>query len=275
MCALAAVLVVPAVVAAADYTVAPGDTLWDLADRFGTTPEELGSLNGVDDPRYLRIGQILRVPEAADGLGLASSAGGGAHDVYEVVAGDTLAAIAGRFGLSTAALAQANGLDDPNWIVSGQVLTVPSVGASTVPSALFGRRSTSPEVLGLVPVFERWADANGLPRDLIKALSYLESGWDNTAVSSVGALGLGQLMPDTVDFVNDVLLAGTDLDPAVPEENVRMSARFLRYLLEATGNEDDALASYYQGLGAVRSIGWYDDTHRYVANVQALRSHFR
>lgn len=272
ICSLSVVLVVPAVVAAANYTVGPGDTLWDIADRFGTTVEELGSLNAIDDPNLLHIGQVLRVPDvAAEGVPSSS-----APEVYQVAAGDTLAAIAGRYGLSASALAQANGLSDPNWIVSGQVLTVPMPGdVLGVPAALFGGRSSDEAVRGLVPVFDRWADANGLPRDLLKALSYLESGWDNSAVSSVGALGLGQLMPDTVAFVNQVLLGGTRLDPAVPEENVRMSARYLRYLFEAAGNEDDALASYYQGLGAVRSIGWYDDTHRYVANIQALRGHFR
>lgn len=272
ICSLSAILVAPAVVAAANYTVAPGDTLWGLADRFGTTVEELASLNGVQDPQFLRIGQVLRVPDPVE----EAVAGGAVHEVYQVAAGDTLHGIAGRFGLTASALASANGLDDPNWIISGQVLTLPSPGGETlVPQALFGRHAADETVVALVPVFDRWADANGLPRDLLKALSYLESGWDNGAVSYVGAMGLGQLMPDTVDFVNQVLLGGTDLDPTVPEENVRMSARYLRYLLEAAGNEDDALASYYQGLAAVRSIGWYDDTHRYVANVQALRGHFR
>lgn len=271
---LSALVAVPAFVAAANYTIAPGDTLWDLADRFGTTPEELASLNGVDDPRLLRVGQVLRVPDPADAAGPAGAVAA-VHEVYEVASGDTLVAIAGRFGLSTAALAQANGLDDPNWIVSGQRLALPRADLPKLPAALFGRRANDADVVALVPVFERWADANGLPRDLLKALSYLESGWDNSAVSSAGALGLGQLMPDTVDFVNGVLLGGTRLDPAVPEDNVRMSARYLRYLLEAAGNENDALASYYQGLAAVRSIGWYDDTHRYVANIQALRAHFR
>ena len=54
-----------------------------------------------------------------------------------------------------------------------------------------------------------------------------------------------------------------------------MEARYLRYLLEETGgNTDQALASYYQGLGSVRSRGWNDDTKQYVANITALRHWF-
>ncbi len=50
---------------------------------------------------------------------------------------------------------------------------------------------------------------------------------------------------------------------------------YLKHLLEQTGgDESTAIAGYYQGLGAVRSRGLFDDTKQYVANVQALRSRF-
>ena len=47
-----------------------------------------------------------------------------------------------------------------------------------------------------------------------------------------------------------------------------------RLLDESGGDESTAIASYYQGLGSVRSRGMFDDTRRYVADVQALRSRF-
>ena len=50
---------------------------------------------------------------------------------------------------------------------------------------------------------------------------------------------------------------------------------YLQHLLRETGgDENSAIAGYYQGLGSVRSRGLFDDTQRYVANVQALRSRF-
>jgi soluble lytic murein transglycosylase-like protein len=81
-------------------------------------------------------------------------------------------------------------------------------------------------------------------------------------------------MPDTVDFMNAVLR--TKLDPRVPEHNIRMSARFLRYLLDQNrGRADSALAAYYQGLRSVRERGVFAETRQYVATVLAVRPAFR
>ena len=63
------------------------------------------------------------------GPGLAASATPGTP--YRIVAGDTLSGIAGRFGTTTAALASANNIANPDRIYAGQVITVPSGGAPT------------------------------------------------------------------------------------------------------------------------------------------------
>ena len=47
-----------------------------------------------------------------------------------------------------------------------------------------------------------------------------------------------------------------------------------RLLTDAGGDESSAIAGYYQGLASVKERGMYDDTARYVDNVQALRSRF-
>ncbi|MEB3100807.1 3D domain-containing protein [Ferviditalea candida] len=44
------------------YTVAAGDTLYRIAMNYGTTVDQLMSANGIDDPRLLQVGQILRLP---------------------------------------------------------------------------------------------------------------------------------------------------------------------------------------------------------------------
>ena len=114
----------------------------------------------------------------------------------------------------------------------------------------------------------------GVPRDLLEALTWLESGWQNDVVSSTGAVGIGQLMPATVDLVNDVLLH-TSLDPRHADDNIRMSARYLKFLLDRTPDSSTALAAYYQGLASVQRNGVWAPTATYVGAVQALRPHFR
>ena len=83
-----------------------------------------------------------------------------------------------------------------------------------------------------------------------------------------------QVMPGTWDYIQQNLAAGP-LDPNSATDNVHAGVLYLRRLLDETGGDEaTAIAGYYQGLGAVRSRGLFEDTKRYVANVQALRSRF-
>jgi soluble lytic murein transglycosylase-like protein len=122
-------------------------------------------------------------------------------------------------------------------------------------------------------VFDQWAAEYGVPADLLKATTWLESGWQSDVVSSTGAVGIGQLMPGTVDMLNDMM--GTDLSVWVPEHNIRLAARNLRFLLDLTGGDTSrALAGYYQGLGSVDRNGLYPSTLAYINGVQGLRHRF-
>jgi soluble lytic murein transglycosylase-like protein len=83
-----------------------------------------------------------------------------------------------------------------------------------------------------------------------------------------------QVMPGTWDYVQRNL-ASRQLDPASATDNVHAGVLYLKRLLDETGgDESTAIAGYYQGLQSVRDRGFYDDTSRYVENVQALRSRF-
>ncbi len=190
--------------------------------------------------------------------------------------GDTLSSIAARYGTTSSAIARANRLRNPNVIVIGKKLAIPSgTAASGSTGGYPAKLRAHPERLALRSSFERWSQRYGVPTDLLEALAWVESGWQSAVVSRTGAKGVGQLMPATVDHVR-LLIGVKALDPANPDDNIRMSARFLRFLLDGTGGDANvALAAYYQGLRSVRTSPILGETKQYVATVAAYRPFFR
>ena len=95
----------------------------------------------------------------------------------------------------------------------------------------------------------------------------VESGFNPEAVSPVGAIGLGQLMPATADALG--------VDPHDPEENLRGSARYLLTQLATFGSAELALAAYNAGPEAVERYGGippYAETEGHIAKVLSLTS---
>lgn len=253
----------------ARYLVRPGDTLSDIAAALGVDEDALVAANGLADPNRIIAGSRLELPGSGSGTGPA----GGVHVVR---LGETLSDIAAGAGVSTSALARANGIDDANFVLVGRRLIVPaatSSGGGGSSSGLPARLVADPGRLALMDTFDHWAAHYDVPADLAKAVTWLESGWQSEAVSSTGAVGIGQLMPDTSDFMS--VLIGQWLDPNDTEDNIRMSIRYLRWLLDRTGgNTNRALAGYYQGFASIEARGMYAETLVYVSGVQALRSRF-
>lgn len=91
------------------YTVKAGDSLWNIANQYGITVDELKNLNNLTS-NTLSIGQILKVP--SDG------------NTYTVKSGDSLWSIANRYGTSVNTLKSLNGLTS-NTLSIGQVLRLP------------------------------------------------------------------------------------------------------------------------------------------------------
>ena len=97
------------------YYVKSGDTLSEIASKFGTNYQTLASLNNIANPNYLYVGQAIKVP-GNNGTGVATSR------TYVVKAGDSFWLIANKLGLNMATLASANGLSLSSVIHPGQVL---------------------------------------------------------------------------------------------------------------------------------------------------------
>ena len=131
----------------------------------------------------------------------------------------------------------------------------------------------TPQRLGAADI-QSVASQYGVSPSLAAAIAWQESGFNNGMVSSANARGVMQVMPGTWDYVEQNL-AGRKLDTASATDNVHAGVLYLQHLLQQTGGDENAaIAGYYQGLGSVQSRGLFDDTQKYVANVQALRSRF-
>lgn len=270
-----------------DHIVVPGEYLGSIAERYDTTVRRLLELNPVADPNRVRIGQRLILPVTAPPVTappVTAPAAAATPTTTAVTAPaartvtlvdhtveprEHLTSIADRYGTTVRAIAEANGLRNPNVVRVGVTLKVPVPVSNRLPDRL----RASPERLALRPTFVRWAGEYGVPADLLQAMCWLESGWQLDRVSSVGALGICQFMPSTAVFIS--ALVGVPLDPQVAEEGIRLGARYLRYLLDRTGGDEAAsLAGYVQGLRSVAERGRYGETQDYVDAVLALRERF-
>lgn len=140
--ATSAVVVLAAVPAgAATYQVRSGDSLSVIARRHGVAIDALAAANGIRDLNRIREGQVLVIPGTATPAAPSTAAPSASGATYQVRSGDTLGAIARRFGQRLDALAAANGISDPHRIRVGQVLQVggrnptPPTAASPTPAA--------------------------------------------------------------------------------------------------------------------------------------------
>lgn len=240
---------------AATYVVREGDRLSSIAARKGTTVGALVRINRLDDPDLIVAGQRLRI-----------GGGGRAAGAHTVRAGETLSQIAARYGTSVNALARANGLKNPNLIVAGSRLRVPSGGAGRV-------TRPTPAPTSIAGSLIAHAQAHGVPPALVKAIAWQESGWSQAARSSVGAVGVMQVMPATARWINRYLAAGHNLDVHHADDNIHLGVIYLKHLLDTQSSVPRALAAYYSGPG---SLGPRLNAGQkaYVRNVLALMKRF-
>ena len=156
-----------ALVTGSTYIVQPGDTLEAIGRRLGIPWLRIAQLNDIKDPTRLQAGQVLDIPDAAppavtppadapapeqaapppleppaavQPADAAPQVAPQPPTTYTVQAGDALASIAGRFGLTWQTLAQWNGLNAKSILRIGQVLrlTAPAQDSLSAIAARFG-----------------------------------------------------------------------------------------------------------------------------------------
>jgi soluble lytic murein transglycosylase-like protein len=118
------------------------------------------------------------------------------------------------------------------------------------------------------------AQQHDVDHELIKAIIATESGFDASAVSPKGAVGLMQLMPPTAERFGVVPLGSRTVGDRLndPSINIQAGTRYLRYLLNLFPGEIElVLAAYNAGEGAVKRAGnrvpEFRETRNYVQTV--------
>jgi LysM repeat protein len=103
-----------------DYTVRQGDTLGRIARDHNVSVSDLASLNSIANPDFIRSGQVLKIP----------GQGGQSDTIHVVVRGDTLGHIAAKYKSSVRNIVSANKISNPNLILLGQQILIPSAAKS-------------------------------------------------------------------------------------------------------------------------------------------------
>jgi len=126
------------------HIVQPGENLFRIGLRYGVSVNALAAANGIVNTQRIYAGQRLVIPgRAVASPTPASAPAPPARQTYIVRRGDTLSAIALRYGVSVWALTQANGIRNPSLIYVGQKLRIPdsqNAPVSSLPPAAAGDR---------------------------------------------------------------------------------------------------------------------------------------
>ena len=153
----------------------------------------------------------------------------------------------------------------------------------------------SPLLKALYPLnYEQEIAASSARHDvdpfLVAAVCSTESGWDASAVSAKGAVGLMQVMPETArDMASRGLVDGEAYSSdnlADPATNIEYGAAYLAYLLDYfDGNVDRAIAAYNGGMGNVEDWSLeggtlhnaitYPETQAYLVRVNSARVRYQ
>lgn len=101
------------------YTVKAGDTLSDIASKYGTTYQVLAKYNNISNPNKIYAGQKIKIPNESKANNQKTVR------THVVKSGETLSSIASKYGTTYQVLAKYNNISDPNVIYAGQKIKIP------------------------------------------------------------------------------------------------------------------------------------------------------
>lgn len=188
---------------------------------------------------------------------------------HTVRPGDTLGSVAQRYGVTPAALADANAVDGSALLHPGDTLVVPR--PDVLPLTTPEKAAAAGQAVDVL--FAEAAARFGLDLPLVQAVAWRESRWTQRVVSHRGAIGIMQVQPATGEAM--ARHVGRPLDLHDVRDNVVAGTAYLAYRLDRRGGDlRAALADYHQGSGSVQRGGRIRATAEYVAEVLALRERF-
>jgi LysM repeat protein len=201
----------PAVRSGGRYTIVHGDTISAIAARFGVATQAVLTANGLGWSSIIYAGQTIAIPAAAPTAAVSSAAPTtaapaprpAATTAYTIVAGDTLSALAARFGTTTAAIMTANSMGSSTIIYSGRTLVIPSGSSAPVLVSSVTPTNARPltdEMAANARLIIHTGQRLGVPdRGIVVALSAAmqESGLRNLNYGDRDSVGMFQQRPST------------------------------------------------------------------------------
>jgi LysM repeat protein len=206
------------------YTIAGGDTMSAIAERFGVSTLSLLTANGLGWQSIIYPGQTITIPgligsdpaqdaaasidaepvadvapvETAAPVTQAPESAG--SSTYQIQSGDTIGTIAEQFGLTTQELLDANGLDRSSVIFSGHSLTIPGVSAVVTVAAVASSSSLTDEMRSNAAVIVQVGRSLGVSDYgivIALATAMQESSLRNLDWGDRDSVGLFQQRPST------------------------------------------------------------------------------
>jgi len=223
--------------------------------------------------RVQQLQALIESAQAVSAGGLATDTASGASSSQED--GDFASALQAATSADAAAADEPAALADPSGVLGAQGFAGASEAASATDAAYAPELQSSgggAEMGDYETLIQQAAARYGLDPAVLHGLVEQESGFDPSATSSAGAIGLTQLMPATASSLGVA-------DPLNPQESIEGGARYLSGLMsQFGGNTADALAAYNAGPGAVQEYGGvppYSETQNYVSSVLGYAESYR